>query len=83
VLEDKLTGTTVVLDEDNDSYTFTAKAGKSEGRFVLYVGENATSIASVEGNENDENGIYTLQGIKVSKPVKGGIYIVNGKKVRY
>lgn len=28
-----------------------------------------------------ENVYYTLQGVKVAKPTKGGIYIVNGKKV--
>ena len=27
--------------------------------------------------------IYDLQGRRVSNPVKGGIYIVNGKKVYY
>ena len=25
--------------------------------------------------------VYNLQGLRVSTPVKGGIYIVNGKKI--
>jgi hypothetical protein len=29
----------------------------------------------------DNGAIYDLQGRKVTKPVKGGLYIVNGKKV--
>ena len=31
--------------------------------------------------ENGDAPIYTLQGQKVTKPMKGGIYVINGKKV--
>jgi hypothetical protein len=39
-----------------------------------------TSISSNQ-QEKANNGIYTLQGMKVSAPSTKGIYIVNGKKV--
>jgi hypothetical protein len=82
VLVDNLTGNKVVLGDETYSYTFTATAGKNEMRFVIYVGEDATAIASVESVSNDDT-IYNLQGVRVATPTKGNIYIVNGKKVRY
>ena len=39
-----------------------------------------TSISSIQ-QEKANNGIFTLQGVKVSAPSTKGIYIVNGKKV--
>lgn len=36
---------------------------------------------SPNGSERVQEGIFTLQGVKVTKPVEKGIYIVNGKKV--
>jgi len=83
VLEDKLTGETIVLGNGTDSYTFTATAGTADDRFVLYVGEGAaTAIASVNTEKNGADDIFTLQGVKVSKAAaQRGIYIVNGKKV--
>jgi hypothetical protein len=39
-----------------------------------------TGISTVQ-QEKANNGIYTLQGVKVFAPVAKGIYIVNGKKV--
>lgn len=39
-----------------------------------------TSISPIQ-QEKANNGIYTLQGVKVSAPSTKGIYIVNGKKV--
>ena len=44
----------------------------------------ATGIANVkQGNSiiGNDDGWYTLQGVKVMTPTKGGIYIHNGKKV--
>jgi hypothetical protein len=34
----------------------------------------------VKGENGEEKAIYDLQGRKVNTPVKGGIYIQNGKK---
>lgn len=43
---------------------------------------DATAIKNVEKVVNN-NAIYSLQGIKVATPVKGNMYIMNGKKVIY
>ncbi|MEE0985410.1 MAG: chitobiase/beta-hexosaminidase C-terminal domain-containing protein [Bacteroidaceae bacterium] len=48
--------------------------------------ENATAIDTVEAEETEENtveGIYDMQGRKVTQMLPGRMYIVNGKKVLY
>ena len=42
-----------------------------------------TAIDDVEMTYSDENTIFDLQGRRVQKPVKGNLYIINGKKVVY
>ena len=46
--------------------------------------ENNTQTTSLDGVQTIEslgdNSIYTLSGVKVSNPQKGGIYVKNGKK---
>lgn len=46
--------------------------------------ENNTQTTSLQGVQTIEslgdNAIYTLSGVKVSNPQKGGIYVKNGKK---
>ena len=42
--------------------------------------DETTGISTVNGDETKVNGIFDLQGRKVSQPTKG-LYIVNGKKV--
>lgn len=46
-------------------------------------GTQTTSIDGVDSREDilGDNDYYTLSGIKVNAPAKGGIYIKNGKKV--
>lgn len=49
-------------------------------------GEGGTGIESIFTEDNvspARRGIYDLMGRKVSAPVKGNIYIINGKKVLY
>ncbi len=41
----------------------------------------ATGISAVEGETLANDAIYDLAGRKVSKAVKGGVYIINGRKV--
>ena len=45
-------------------------------------GTETTSIDGVQATEmlSGDNAIYTLSGVKVSKPEKGGIYVKNGRK---
>ena len=48
--------------------------------------ENATAIDTVEAEETEENtveGIYDMQGRKVTQMLPGRMYIVNGKKVLF
>lgn len=45
--------------------------------------DNTTGITDIEEKDNitsQDNGYYTLNGIKIAKPTKSGIYIHNGKK---
>jgi hypothetical protein len=46
---------------------------------LLKVGNPATAIDEVKGENGEVKGIYDLQGRKVENPSKG-IYIINGKK---
>ena len=44
---------------------------------------DTTGIVGTEFDTNGEELIYDLQGRRVLEPKKGGIYIINGKKVYY
>ncbi len=61
--------------------------GNSGAKFaIVFVDEvSGTETTSLDGVKSTEtiagdNAIYTLSGVKVSKPEKGGIYVKNGKK---
>ena len=61
--------------------------GNSGAKFaIVFVNEEqgteTTSLDGVKSTEtlSGDNAIYTLSGVKVSKPEKGGIYVKNGKK---
>lgn len=61
--------------------TLPAAAGVKEVFFLDFSGME-TDINSVETSEEDRDAvIYNLAGQRVSKTTKGGVYIVNGKKV--
>ena len=59
-------------------------AGEPAAARVVWMGEddNVTSILGVKKNVKsaDNDGIYTLQGVRVDEMQKGKVYIVNGKK---
>ncbi|MBR3091777.1 MAG: hypothetical protein IKG99_02000 [Bacteroidaceae bacterium] len=44
-------------------------------------GTEITAIQGIDGTISVPKAIYNLQGQKVTNPVKGGIYIIDGKKV--
>ena len=51
---------------------------------VMGEDDNATGIDEVKtANDEQKSEIYDLSGRRVSAPAKGGVYIVNGKKVIY
>ncbi len=58
---------------------FLAVDGGAAAMFKLFDG-NATGIDAVENGTIDNGAIYDLSGRKVLAPVKGGIYVKNGKK---
>ena len=53
--------------------------------YIVFEGEpdlsEVTGISSVTDNIIDNEAWYTLQGVRVNAPTKGGIYIHQGKKV--
>ena len=55
---------------------------KASRMVINWIGEDeATGIVSLKNKNAIENDvIYTLQGVRVNTPVKGNIYIKNGKK---
>ena len=62
-------------------YTFQAKAGTTEGRFLVRLNDAAiTSVQSVAVLQQQTEQLYDLQGRPVSNP-QPGIYVRNNKKV--
>ena len=49
-------------------------------QIIIKVGDDATGISDIE-TESGQQVIYNLRGQRVEKPTRGGIYIINGKKV--
>ena len=67
------------VDPSKNPYAVGAKCA------IIFIDEeNNTETTSLDGVKSIEilgdNAIYTLSGVKVSKPEKGGIYVKNGKK---
>ena len=65
-------GTTITLSNEASGNTFTVNIVKED-----------SGIEEIGAEINSKEVIYNLQGVRVSNPVKGGIYIINGKKVVY
>lgn len=60
--------------------TAQAEPGPSTApRLSIVYNNNTTGINSVRDQTNNDDAIYTLNGVRVSRPTKG-IYIKNGKK---
>ena len=51
--------------------------------YTVYYTDSTTSGITEMKSETENTAIYNLQGIRIDNPVKGGIYIINGKKVIY
>ncbi len=54
--------------------------GGSRSIMLVFEGD-ATAISTVSGSPADTGDIYDLQGRKVQKPARKGVFIQNGKKV--
>ena len=78
-LIDRETGTETYLTAS--SYTFQAKAGTTEGRFLVRLnGAAVTAVNSAATPLQQSEQLYDLQGRPVSTP-QPGIYVRNNKKV--
>ena len=79
--EIKLKDAISVWTDKRDTKTYDAKPMSST--FTISGGK-ATGVEGVEAEANATvKGIYTISGQEVSAPVKGQVYIVDGKKVKY
>ena len=67
---------------DTVAGVFKVTESVSDGMVLpTFYGTHATGINEIATENVEANAIYDLQGRKIEKPSKGGIYIVNGKKV--
>jgi hypothetical protein len=53
----------------------------SNAREFLSFDYDATGISNIDANLNLDGRVYDLQGRRIAQPQKGGLYIVNGRKV--
>ena len=55
-------------------------SGSNARLTIVFEDETTTTIQGVT-TQKATDAIYNLNGLRVENPVKGGLYIVNGKKV--
>ena len=67
--------------EENDNSPFATTRAKSIRIVVAGETEGTTGVEEVETENGEVKVIYDLTGRRVQETVKGGIYIINGKKV--
>lgn len=79
ILEDTLTGVFVELTAEK-AYTFSAIAGENLTRFVLHFTNTTTGVSNINSDNNGNEAIYNLHGIKVNNTKAGGIFIKNSQK---
>lgn len=80
LLTDRETGFTHDLTADD--YTFTAKAGTDNARFVITITATETDgIENIENAKSAKDSYYNIAGQRISSANAKGITIVNGKKV--
>lgn len=66
--------------EENDNSPFATTAAKSIRIVARGEGDGTTGVEEVETENEEVKAIYDLTGRRVQETVKGGIYIINGKK---
>lgn len=74
----KANGATLAANRAYLQTTFNVAAG---ARLVLVFDDETTGVSDVRSKMEDVRIFFDLQGRRVEKPVKGQLYIVNGKKV--
>jgi hypothetical protein len=80
-IKDNVTGT--IHNFSEGAYTFTSEEGTFESRFTLLFEDAVTGIEEVEAEEilKSNKKVYDLKGNLVN-PTLGGVYIIDGVKVR-
>ena len=74
----------VMTHSDEMPYTFDEEALSNVRTITLGEDEfDATGIINIGSDQDNSDLIFDLQGRRVLKPVKGNLYIINGKKVVY
>ena len=71
----------VIVYNEGEFVAVDANAVPANAVYPTLYGTQATGIDEVEGENGNVKTIYDLQGRKMEKVTRGGIYIVNGKKV--
>jgi hypothetical protein len=66
--------------EENDNSPFATTVAKSIRIVARGEGDGTTGVEEVETENEEVKVIYDLTGRRVQETVKGGIYIINGKK---
>lgn len=67
--------------EKEDNIVKNADSKLSPNFGMVFDTDFVTGINSVSDVKKNNNGCYTLQGVKVQRPTAPGLYIMNGKKV--
>ena len=57
------------------------KSTSTSPALLFHFGDEATGIGSIETGKTTEGAYFDLSGRRVMHPVKGSLYICNGKKV--
>ena len=74
----------VMTNSDEMPYTFDEEALANVRTITLGEDEfDTTGIIDIDSDSENSDVIFDLQGRRVLKPVKGNLYIINGKKVVY
>ena len=74
----------VMTNSDEMPYTFDEEALANVRAITLGEDEfDATGIINIGSDQENSDLIFDLQGRRVLNPVKGNLYIINGKKVVY
>lgn len=60
---------------------YVVKSTSTSPALLFHFGDEATGIGSIETSKTTEGAYFDLSGRRVMHPVKGSLYICNGKKV--
>jgi hypothetical protein len=65
----------------NRCYLVVANGAGARKLTIVHDDDDSTGIRGIEFGESEVENWYDLQGHKIQKPTKAGLYIINGKKI--